>query len=108
MQAINAKIPKDLKIAGKAGLTAAVFSGLGNSWAVYKGEKEIAEAMMDTVGDGLHAGTSQYLTTALIQNLGDGKYAITAVVDSTTREIISGTSKSVLAGAAHRWLIPKP
>ncbi len=100
LRAFYERIPKDIRISIKAGGVAALFSGIGNAWSVIQGEKKIDEAAMETLGTGIHAGTSLYFTNAIIQRVGNGKYALTAIVDASAKELFPGISTSVAVRSA--------
>lgn len=100
LKAFYEHIPQDVRISIKAGTIAALFSGLGNTWNVFQGDKEIDDAAMETLGTGVHAGTSLYVTNALIQRIGSGKYALTAIVDASGKELMPGIPPSVATTSA--------
>lgn len=100
LKALYQRLPKDVRISVKAGAVASLFSALGNTWAVIQGEKEIDNAAMESLGTGLHAGTSLYITNALIQKIGGGKYALTAIVDASAKELMPGITTSMAATSA--------
>ncbi|MFX0199502.1 MAG: hypothetical protein ACFFCW_25550 [Candidatus Hodarchaeota archaeon] len=100
LKGIYNTLPKNIRIASQAAGVATLFSAFGNSWAVFQGEKKIEDAVINTLGDGLHAGISLYLANAIIQNVGGGKYALTAIVDASTKELIPGVGKGLAATSA--------
>ena len=66
----------------KGAAIVALFSGLSNSWKVVNGEQNCATALRNVTKDALVAGASIYVSEAIIQNIGGGKYAITALSNS--------------------------
>ena len=99
MRAMAAKIPPKMRISAKAGATAALFSAVPNMWAVAQGDMAIEDAVVSIAGDGIQAGVSQYVTLGMIQYLGEEKYALTAIVDASTRELAYGVSLRQAAAA---------
>jgi hypothetical protein len=100
LKGLYERLPKDVKISAKAGAVAAMFAALSNTWEVLQGEKSVDNAAAETFGTGLHAGSSLYVTNALIQKIGAGKYALSAIVDASTKELIPGVTRSVAVSSA--------
>lgn len=100
LKALYERLPKDVKISVKAGAVAAMFSALSNTWEVVQGEKSVDTAAAETFGTGLHAGSSLYVTNALIQKVGAGKYALSAIVNASTKELAPNVTRSVAVTSA--------
>jgi len=73
------KLPPKFRTPARAGVMAAVISGILNGYQVIQGNMELEEAALRTVEDSSLAATSIYLSDAFIQWV-NGKLVITTVV----------------------------
>ena len=88
----------------KAGLQSAIiaafFSGMSNSWQVITGDKDPLEALKDTAVDSALAGTSMYISKAIIQQIGPQKWLVTAFADDLYKKAINQTMEQTVNNAA--------
>jgi hypothetical protein len=79
---LTSKLPPSYSTAIKAGAISSIFSGLSASWNVYNNEESASAALTQVFSDTSLSVIGIYLSEGLIQNLGNGKYAITAIIKS--------------------------
>jgi hypothetical protein len=73
----------------KTGIVTGIISGVGHSWSVLNGEEGLEEAVQEVLKDSSLAGASIYISEGVIQNLGGGKYAITALIENSAKTTLS-------------------
>jgi hypothetical protein len=99
MKARKLKVP-GLKTAANAAVLAGIFSTIVHSWKVCEDEESASQALEGVCKDTALAAGSFYVAEGLIQNLGGGKYAISAIVKEGSAQSVKQIGAMVNYGLA--------
>lgn len=81
------RIPGKLRMPVNAAIMAGLFSGASHAWRVYAGEEQLLEASQAVAKDVGLAGTSMYVSEAVIQNI-NGKTVITSLLSESAKQAL--------------------
>lgn len=77
-------MPEKLRPAFNMAAVTALISSMKNTWLFCNGELDASEALLNVAQDTILSGSSLYVSEAIIQHLGGGKFALTVLIDKPT------------------------